>query len=209
MATPVSTVLVVVAALGFVPSLALSPRPASPATARSVAGGPPDTLLVDSRASSIRWKGTGLGGRAAREGTIGMSTGMFVIRHEQLTSGVFTVDMTRLDAALRGEELFDVAHHPVASFNSTGVKRLGQARWQVSGNLTMRGVTRPLTFDADVRWEELGHMIATTSFTLDRRQWGIGNRGAALTDGVVDDGIQLSITLDARRKQAAVAARGM
>jgi polyisoprenoid-binding protein YceI len=138
-----------------------------------------------------------------------MGQGMFVVRHEQLTSGALTVDMTRLDAALRGEELFDVAHYPTATFNSTGMKRLGQARWQVSGNLTMRGVTRPITFDADVRWEELGHMIATTSLTLDRRQWGIGNRGAAFTDAVVDDGIQLSITLDARRKQAAVAARGM
>ncbi len=136
-----------------------------------------------------------------------MGKGMFVIRHEQLTSGIFTVDMTQLDAPLRGEEFFDVGHHPTAWFNSTGVKRVGQARWQISGNLTMRGVTRPITFDTDVRWEELGHIIAASSFTIDRRQWGIGTGDAGLTGAVADNEISISMSLDARRKQAAVAAR--
>jgi polyisoprenoid-binding protein YceI len=207
MTTAVFTTLIVVAVLGFVPSPSLAPRLMQVAGGPSAIGGPPDTLIVNPRASSIHWKGSGLGGRAAREGTLGMSGGMFVLRHEQLTSGVFTVDMTRLDPALRSEELFDVARYPEASFTSTGMKRLSQARWQVSGNLTMHGVTQPITFDTDVRWEELGHMIATTSFTLDRRQWGVGTHGSAFGGGAVDDGIQLSITLDARRKQAAVATR--
>jgi len=47
----------------------------------------------------------------------------------------------------------------------------------------------------------------TASFTIDRRQWGIGSRDAGVADAVVDQGIQLTIALDARRKQPAVATR--
>jgi polyisoprenoid-binding protein YceI len=184
-----------------------TPAAMAPAAVAAHPGGAPDTLVVNSGASSIHWKGSGLGGRATREGTLGMGKGMFVIRHQQLTSGIFNVDMRQLDASLQGEDLFDVAHNPGAYFSSTGMKRVGETRWEVAGNLTMRGVTRPLTFEADVRWEELGHMIATSTFTIDRREWGIGTRGAGIANDIADPGIQLSITLDARRKQAAVATR--
>jgi polyisoprenoid-binding protein YceI len=71
----------------------------------------------------------------------------------------------------------------------------------------MRGVSRPVAFEAQVRWEELGHMIATSTFTIDRREWGIGTRGTGVANDVVDSGIELAVTLDARRKQAAVATR--
>jgi polyisoprenoid-binding protein YceI len=71
----------------------------------------------------------------------------------------------------------------------------------------MRGVAKPVVFDTDVRWEELGHMVATSSLVLDRRQWGIGTGESAVTDAVVDGDIHLAVTLDARRKQPAVATR--
>jgi polyisoprenoid-binding protein YceI len=205
MTSPVWTTVAALSAL----ALAASPSPRIPAAAPPAAypGGPPDTLVVNPRASSVRWTASGLGGRAVREGTIQMGRGMFVIRHQQLTSGVFTVDMRQLDATLRGEDFFDVARHPGAQFSSTGMKRVGDNRWEVSGDLTMRGVTRPVSFLTDVRWEELGHMIATSTFTIDRREWGIGTRVAGVTNDVTDPGIQLVITLDARRKQAAVATR--
>jgi hypothetical protein len=206
MSTTVWSALVVLGTIALVPSPVPSPvTPAVPSVER-IAGGKPDTLVVNPRASSIHWKGTGLGGRAAREGTMHIGNGMFVVRHEQLTSGSVTFDMRQLDGALKGEAFFDVAHHPSASFSSTGMTRVGQSRWQVSGNLTLRGVTRPIAFDADVRWEELGHMIATSSFTIDRTQWGIGS-DARIADGIVAQAIQLSITLDAQRKQPAVVMR--
>jgi hypothetical protein len=206
MSTTVWTVIAVLGTIALVPPPAHSPEPHAPPSLERSAGGKPDTLVVNPRASSIRWKGTGLGGRAVREGTMGIGKGMFVVRHEQLTSGIVTFDMTRLDGALKGETFFDVAHHPSASFTSTGMTRVGQSRWQVSGNLTLRGVSRPVTFDADVRWEELGHMIATSSFMIDRTQWGIGG-GAAVADGLADPAIQLSVTLDAQRKQPTVVTR--
>jgi polyisoprenoid-binding protein YceI len=206
MTTTVWTTVVALSALGVIASP--SPRTRAGSTPRHTAvGGPPDTLVVNPRASTIRWRATGLGGQGAREGTVAMAGGMFVIRHERLTSGTFTIDMRSLGGALRGPDYMDVARYPTATFSSTGATRVGPARWQVAGTLTMRGVAKPIVLDTDVRWEELGHMIATSSLVLDRRQWEIGNGAPRVAGAVVDDDVRLAITLDARRKQPAVATR--
>ena len=207
MTTTVWTALITASALGVLASPGGVPRVNDVPPAHAAAGGKPDTLVADPRATTIRWRGTGLGGRGVREGTVGLANGMLVIRHEQLTSGSFTIDMRSLDGSLRSAAFLDVARHPIATFRSTGAKRVGTSRWQVSGDLTMRGITKPITFDTDVRWEEVGHMIAVSTITLDRRQWEIGSGAPAIANAAVDHEIQLSVSLDARRKQAAVATR--
>lgn len=196
---------VAISALGLAAAITLVP-PADVIYA-AVAGGPPDTLVATPAASSIRWTGTGLGGRGTRHGTAALASGLFVIRHERLTSGIFTIDMRGADAAGRGADVFDAERHPTAVFRSTESRRVGAARWQIRGELTMRGVTRPVTFDADVSWPDMGHMVATSAFTIDRRQWGLSARGAARTDDVANEEIRISLTLDARRPQARVTTR--
>ena len=201
------TTLVAISAIGLAGSPVASPPSLPDAPVRLAVGGPPDTLVASPRASSIRWRATGFGGHATQEGMVGLASGMFVLRHEQLTSGAFVIDMRSLDPAPRSATAFDAERYPTAEFRSSGAKRTGQSTWQVSGALTMRGITKPLTFETSVRWEELGHMVATSAFTIDRRQWGIGTGDAVLAGAVADDAISISVSLDARRKQAAVATR--
>ncbi|MBU6421139.1 MAG: YceI family protein [Gammaproteobacteria bacterium] len=59
-------------------------------------------------------------------------------------------DLPELDAALRGPDFFDTARWPQASFTSESIKALGGNRYQVTGKLTLRDVTReiavPFTF---------------------------------------------------------------
>lgn len=223
MTSTVWTTIVAISAIGLAASPISSPRPASETAVPLVVGGPPDTLVANPAASSIRWKGTGFGGRGTSEGAVKLASGLFVIRHEKLTSGTFTIDMRSIEVGdtpateplprrglrdqLRSAEFFDVARYPTAVFRSTGARRIGPARWQVTGNLTMRGVTKPVTLDTDVRWAEVGHMIATSAFTIDRQRWGVAYRGSQFADDLVGDDIQLSLTLDAHRKQASVATR--
>lgn len=207
MTTTFWTALVAASALGFLASPVATRGVVGAPTVHATSGGKPDTLVADPRATTIRWRGTGLGGRGVREGTVGLASGMLVIRHEQLTSGSFTIDMRSLDRSLRGADWLDVSRHPTATFRSTGAARVGTARWRVSGDLTMRGITKAITFDTNVRWEEVGHMIAVSTITLDRRQWEIGSGAPAIADAAVDHDIQLSVSLDARRTQAAVATR--
>jgi polyisoprenoid-binding protein YceI len=49
----------------------------------------------------------------------------------------------RLDEHLRGDDFFDVANHPEATFVSKAISSDGEGRYAVMGELTIRGVTRP------------------------------------------------------------------
>lgn len=217
------TVIATATLFALTPGTSFTPRDDLAATGDAAVGGKPDSLFVHPTASQVRWKGTNFAGIGEHEGTVALSSGLLVIRHGKLTASNFTIDMRRLQVTdvpviepvsrrtlrtrLMGAELLDVERFPTATFVATDAKRIGDARWQVSGDLTMRGVTRPITFTTDIAWPEVGHMIATSSFSIDRRQWGIASTGSRLTNELADDDIQLSIRLDARRRGAQVAAR--
>src|SRR5207248_6412083 len=51
------------------------------------------------------------------------------------------------DAHLRSAAFFDVKKYPTITFTSTNVEQVGGQHYQVTGNLTLHGVTRPVTFD--------------------------------------------------------------
>lgn len=81
------------------------------------------------------------------------------------------------DDHLRSDDFFDVANHPQATFRSTGVVTTG-AEARMTGELTIKGVTRPVTLDA----EYLGHAtdpwgaeraIFSASGTINREDWGL------------------------------------
>jgi len=64
-------------------------------------------------------------------------------------SSIDTQDETR-DAHLRSGDFFGVEDHPTISFRSTAVRPgTGENRWQVDGELTIRGVPRPVTVDVE------------------------------------------------------------
>lgn len=209
--TSVATAIVAVF-LGFPATSGTSPR--CPDCGRD--GGRPDTLVAHPAASSIHWKGMKLMGAPASEGTVPLTRGVLILRHGTLTGGSFTVDMSRLriadpDRTMLGRphvaaDAFEVKRYPTATFVASRATRTGDSTWSVSGNITLHGVTRPVTFSTDVHWVEVGHMIATADMTLDRRQFGIAASGA-LADRIVDDQIQLSVRLDARRRGAVIAER--
>jgi hypothetical protein len=160
------------------------------------AGGPPDTLVVQRSSSRIHWSGTSLRGPGKHEGDVRFVGGMIIIRHQRLTSGNFTVDMRGIDPRF-----------PNAVFTATDARRTGDSTWEISGNLSMLGVTRPLTFSTDVTWGEVGHMTATSNAVLARDGWGVAFRDAKLGRDPADGDVAVSITLDARRKGSTVATR--
>lgn len=56
----------------------------------------------------------------------------------------------RRDAHLRSEDFFDAEHHPSISFESTRIEHVGGGDYRVTGELTLRGETRPVTLDVTV-----------------------------------------------------------
>ena len=120
------------------------------------------------------------------------------------------------DAHLRSADFLDVEHHPKITFVSTGVEVLGQHEYRVKGDLTIRGVTRPVTLDLQYLgqwetpyWEEgvdKGPMVragfvATT--TINRHDYGV-SWNAPLDKGgvVVGDEVGITIDVEAIRKKS-------
>lgn len=82
------------------------------------------------------------------------------------------------DAHLRSADFFDVAHHPELVFESTQVRTTAPDRYEVQGNLTMRGVTRPVSFTMNTTnpvrdpWGNL-RVGGQSQGTLHRKEWGL------------------------------------
>jgi polyisoprenoid-binding protein YceI len=86
------------------------------------------------------------------------------------------------DAHLRSAAFFDVKQYPTISFTSTNVEHVGGQNYQVTGNLTLHGVTKPITFDVAYRGQStlMGARTGLTAkATINRNDFGVG-QGAAV-----------------------------
>lgn len=109
------------------------------------------------------------------------------------------------DAHLRSADFFDVANNPKLSFKSTAIKASGKDSYQVAGDLTMRGVTRPVTLNVAFLgegkdpWgnEKMGFDV---SGTLNRKDFNI-NWNKALDNGgvLVADEVKVQIAVEANK----------
>ena len=112
------------------------------------------------------------------------------------------------DEALRAEGFFDVEHHPHMQFVSTSVAPRGEDGLTVTGDLTVRGVTRPLTIDFTVGGtaeDPFGNVRLglTGTATLDRRDFGLEWNVPLKTGGVlVGNAITLELEVSAIKATA-------
>lgn len=84
----------------------------------------------------------------------------------------------RRDGHLKSADFLDVANHPDITFKSTRVQPAGKNVHKVTGDLAIRGATRPVTVDVllhgiyeDQRTGQRAFLDA--SVTIDRREWGL------------------------------------
>ncbi|MGW7498407.1 YceI family protein [Streptomyces luteogriseus] len=97
-------------------------------------------------------------------------------------AGVQTRNAKR-DAHLRSGDFLDAESHPALAFASTRVEQTGGTRFAVTGDLTVRGVTRQVTVDFELtgsgRDPQGGRLAAFRGRTvIDRHDWGVsGARG--------------------------------
>ena len=126
-------------------------------------------------------------------------------------ASIDTADAQR-DAHLRSPDFFDVEKYPVASFRSTKVEDRGGDRYDITGDLTIHGVTRPVVLDAvyegsgkDPWGGERAGFIAST--TIVRKDFGLEWNKALDTGGVlVGEKVELSLEVEAIRQAAQQAA---
>jgi polyisoprenoid-binding protein YceI len=127
----------------------------------------------------------------------------------EATIDVASIDthVAQRDEHLRSSDFFDVANHPTMTFASKGVSISKDGRMLVTGDLTIRGTTRPVELDADPISEEskdpFGMIKVGTSATtkISRKEFGLVWNTILETGGVaVGDEIKITLDLQFQRK---------
>jgi polyisoprenoid-binding protein YceI len=115
--------------------------------------------------------------------------------------GIDTHERQR-DAHLRSADFFDAERHPDITFRSTRIDRAGSDTYTVTGDLTIRGVSRPITLTVHAGgrgrdpWggERVGYTATTR---INRKDFGLNWNQALETGGVlVGDQVAISVELE-------------
>lgn len=109
------------------------------------------------------------------------------------------------DGHLRSSDFFLAEEHPRATFRSTAIENFDGAEFDLVGDLTMRGVTRPVTFKAEFNGAAVDGDSALAGFsattTVNRKDFGM-KFDAALGGGelLVSDKIAINIEIEAAKQ---------
>lgn len=107
------------------------------------------------------------------------------------------------DAHLQSADFFDVENYPEITFASTSVTATGDERFEIVGDLTMHGVTRPVTLKAELQGTETdpwGNERVGLEITgqLDRSDWGMKfNQALGSGNLLVSDTVKLALDISA------------
>jgi polyisoprenoid-binding protein YceI len=109
------------------------------------------------------------------------------------------------DAHLRSNDFFDMEQHPQLTFVSTAVEQRGETDYRVTGDLSLRGVTRPVTIDLEFTGAAVDPWGNTRvgfegRTQVNRKDWGL-NWNAALEAGgvLVSEKVTLEFEISATR----------
>lgn len=168
-------------------------------------------LTLDTAASSLQWQGHKVTGK--HHGEVSITAGTIVVGDDgQLTGGNFTIDMNSIDVQdltgeskgkltghLKSDDFFSVETYPEAKFEITSVQDgATEGKLIVSGNLTLRGVTKNITFDADVKEANSTSFIADADFNIEREDFGVSYAGKA--DDLISKEINIKVNLVAGKQ---------
>ena len=167
---------------------------------------------ADLAQSRIDWTGTKPTG--THHGTMLLKDGNEMIDGNVVTGGKFDIDINslkvddqdtgtvrKLGGHLKSPSFFDAATYPTATFEITGVKSgvdtsvskdlvMKDATHTVSGNLTMRGITKGITFPAKISVNK--NMVTTdANFNIDRTLWGVNDEG--LKDKLISPTVNIGL----------------
>jgi len=123
-----------------------------------------------------------------------------------------TTNNEQRDEHLRNSDFFEVENYPELIFKSTSVKKIDNDTFTVSGELTMKGVTKPVQLTAEYNglvkdpWggERAGFLV---SGKINRSDWGISFNGVLETGGLVlGEEVKISSEIELVKQAISVAA---
>ena len=150
---------------------------------------------VKTSESKVVWKGYKVTG--SHEGTISLKSGSLSFNEDKLIGGEFVMDMTslivtdlegeykgKLEGHLKSNDFFGIENFPTASLVFNEVKSTGKNSYSVTGDLTIKGKTNPVTFSISIYGNK-----ATASLKIDRTKYDVKYGSASFFDGLKDKAI--------------------
>ncbi len=161
----------------------------------------------------VDWKAWHLAKTGERSGSVMLKSAEASVNEGMLAGGKFVLDLANLTVSNFGEDtaqneklrghlvsgdFFLTDSFPTATFEITSVDTTsGDYNAKVSGNLTIKGATKNITFMAKVNVTEDALSLSSESFEVDRSDWGLtyhaeGSEGVP-TDYLISDEIEFTI----------------
>jgi polyisoprenoid-binding protein YceI len=106
------------------------------------------------------------------------------------------------DNHLRSADFFDSENHPVLTFKSTSVEIMTSGKLAVTGELTMRGITKRVVLDTKFKGQAVnpwGQLVAAFkgTATINRKEWGLSWNAALEAGGfLVGETIELTLNVE-------------
>ncbi len=164
------------------------------------------TKKVDASKSTINWVGKKVTG--SHEGTINLKEGALVFKGKKLVGGTFEVDMTsmtvtdlkagqgkeKLEGHLKADDFFGTEKFPSSTLVFKNVVAKSPNLYKVIANLTIKGITKPVTFDLATTAN-----AANANVVVDRTKYKIEYNSpsifSAVGDKAINDNFNLAIAL--------------
>jgi polyisoprenoid-binding protein YceI len=173
------------------------------------------TFTVDASKSTLNWKAEKITG--FHEGTLNLKTGTFKVENGKIMSGTFTVDMNsitctdltdaeyngKLVGHLKSADFFDVAKFTEAVFTITKPVDVSKSVTEVHGNLTIKGISKPITFKANILKNDISFIFNANSIVVDRTlyniKYGSGSFFSDLGDKAIYDEFTIKLKIVANK----------
>ncbi|MBL8916942.1 MAG: YceI family protein [Archangium sp.] len=184
---------------------------ATPAPAPAPAPGPIANAVAfpfTQADSKITWVGAKVTGK--HDGGFTMFGGIIEVVESDITKSRVraAIDMNStfsdesdLTDHLKGPDFFDVGKFPETSFVSTAIAKGADDKFTVTGNLTLHGVTKTISFPASITMTE-GEVNVAAEFAINRKDFGIVYPGRP--DNLIKDEVALKLDLHARKRAKAL-----
>lgn len=154
-------------------------------------------LEIDTNKSTLTFEGEHAGN--AFTGTFKNWQGDIDLDAQSLTA---TFDLTSAhtgnamyDGTLPSADWFDSANHPKATFKSTAFKKVDANTYNVTGDLTLKGATHPVSFNLNLTENSAEKVAGEAMFTLNRLLYNIGKKSDPKAEWVSKDiGVTVQFT---------------
>lgn len=165
---------------------------------------PNDTIKV--KTSTVEWKGEKVVG--SHEGTISLKSADLIYDNKKLKGGNFVMDMStivctdlsgeyknKLEGHLKSDDFFSVQKFPTSSLTIKKVSKVQDNRYNISAELTIKGISKAIDFTAEEVENRLNATIKIDRTDFDIR-YGSGSFFENLGDNMIYDEFEIKLSLE-------------